>query len=258
MQDMDAGKRKCWRLSAVILSFLSALLLSCILLVLSVLAASHLTPGYFEKEYEKYGVRETLPELSVDGTDGLAAVTKHLRSYLLHGQDPEELQIKVNADGETRPFFTEREIGHMGDVRVLYMTGIRIAAFALIFIIIFMGSSRLLACENEPKIFRVSTGIGILCAAVPVLTGAAGMAVYVLGDFDRAFLRFHEVFFTNDLWIPDPAEGLLVRMLPQGFFFDTAYRIVLYYVVLMVLLIAAGAVLIVRGRRVPDYEYSAF
>ncbi|MBR2532540.1 MAG: DUF1461 domain-containing protein, partial [Lachnospiraceae bacterium] len=122
---MDAGKRKCWRLSAVVLSFLTALLLSYVLLVSSVLAVCYLTPGYFEKEYEKYDVLSNLPEMTMSHEDGLMAVTDHMMDYLLHGQQPEELQIEVMMDGEMRGFFSEREIAHMGDVRVLFMAGIR-------------------------------------------------------------------------------------------------------------------------------------
>ena len=51
---------------------------------------------------------------------------------------------------------------------------------------------------------------------------------------------------------------MLINIVPEGFFFDTATRIVLYYVVLMLLMIVAGIALIIRGRKMPDYEYSAF
>ena len=103
MQNLDAGKRKCWRLSAIILSLISAVLLSYVLLVGSILAVVYLTPGYFEKEYEKYDVLSSLPEMTMSEEDGLMAVTKHMKHFLLHGQQPEELQIEVMMDGEMRP-----------------------------------------------------------------------------------------------------------------------------------------------------------
>ena len=258
MQIVDAGKRKCWRLSAVILSFLSALLLSYSLLVASVFAVCYLTPGYFEHEYEKYDVLSSLPEMTMSKEDGLMAVTDHMMDYLLHGQDPQELQIEVMMDGEMRGFFSEREIAHMEDVRVLFMAAIRFLGFALILIILFMGSSRLLACENEPKIFRISTGIGFVAGGTLVLACFAALGAHIIRHFDQDFITFHHMFFNNDLWILDPSKDMLINIVPEGFFFDTATRIVVYYVVLMLLMIGFGVYLILRGRKMPDHAYSAF
>ena len=258
MQNLDAGKRKCWRLSAIILSLISAVLLSYVLLVGSILAVVYLTPGYFEKEYEKYDVLSSLPEMTMSEEDGLMAVTKHMKHFLLHGQQPEELQLEVMMGGEMRPFFSEREIAHMGDVRVLFMAGIRFVGFALILIILLMGTNRLLVCENEPKIFRISTGIGMVIGGTLVLAAFAALGAHIITHFDTDFVTFHHMFFDNDLWILNPAEDMLINIVPQGFFFDTASRIVLYYVVLMLLMIVAGIALIIRGRKMPDYEYSAF
>ena len=99
MQNLDAGKRKCWRLSAIILSLISAVLLSYVLLVGSILAVVYLTPGYFEKEYEKYDVLSSLPEMTMSEEDGLMAVTKHMKHFLLHGQQLEYcIQQAVKAD----------------------------------------------------------------------------------------------------------------------------------------------------------------
>ena len=36
---------------------------------------------------------------------------------------------------------------------------------------------------------------------------------------------FHHIFFNNNLWILDPAEDYMIRMLPEGFFYDMVMRI---------------------------------
>ncbi len=46
------------------------------------------------------------------------------------------------------------------------------------------------------------------------------VAVLALVGFDRLFLYFHLVSFSNDLWILDPRRDYLIAMFPQGFFFD--------------------------------------
>lgn len=32
-------------------------------------------------------------------------------------------------------------------------------------------------------------------------------------------------FFDNDLWLFDPAEDFMIRMLPEGLFYDMAFRV---------------------------------
>lgn len=54
-------------------------------------------------------------------------------------------------------------------------------------------------------------GLGIATAGVVFLAGA------LIVDFNTAFTVFHEIFFTNDLWLFDPAEDYMIRMLPEGF-----------------------------------------
>ena len=56
------------------------------------------------------------------------------------------------------------------------------------------------------------------------------MITVVLGglfasDFDKYFRIFHEIFFDNDQWMFDPATDYMIRMLPEGFFFDFVIRI---------------------------------
>ena len=63
-------------------------------------------------------------------------------------------------------------------------------------------------------------------ARYTVLGGGATLALVVLAGlgslvgFDRLFLVFHQLSFTNDLWKLDPRTDYLIAMFPQGFFFD--------------------------------------
>ena len=44
-------------------------------------------------------------------------------------------------------------------------------------------------------------------------------------DFDSAFNFFHEMLFTNDLWLLDPRTDLLIRICPQSMFMNMGLRI---------------------------------
>ena len=44
--------------------------------------------------------------------------------------------------------------------------------------------------------------------------------------FERLFLAFHEISFSNDFWQLDPRTDALIAMFPEGFFLDATLWIV--------------------------------
>ncbi len=52
------------------------------------------------------------------------------------------------------------------------------------------------------------------------------MAIWAAADFSTFWVSFHELFFTNDLWLLDPAKSVLINMVPAQFFYDLVMRIV--------------------------------
>lgn len=62
-----------------------------------------------------------------------------------------------------------------------------------------------------------------------------GLGILVVRDFNTVFVKFHELFFDNDLWIFDPAEDFMIRMLPEGLFYDFVIRIGLIFTAGLVL-----------------------
>ena len=46
-----------------------------------------------------------------------------------------------------------------------------------------------------------------------------------LTGFDKVFVTFHEISFSNDLWILDPRTDYLIMLFPFGFWFDTTIKI---------------------------------
>lgn len=70
--------------------------------------------------------------------------------------------------------------------------------------------------------------------------GLAGLLALACAlDFNRAFLAFHHLFFTNDLWLLNPATDLMIRLLPETFFAQVAGR-----AALLALLGPAGALVL--------------
>ena len=69
---------------------------------------------------------------------------------------------------------------------------------------------------------------GIAMAVFAAVLVFLGIAFTV--DFTRCFTIFHEMFFTNDLWMFDESTDYMIRMLPEGFFSDMVIRIVKVFV----------------------------
>ena len=57
-------------------------------------------------------------------------------------------------------------------------------------------------------------------------------------NFDYWFTWFHEKVFTNRLWMFDAEKDYMIRMLPEGFFYDMVMRIGACFVGGLILLAA--------------------
>ena len=229
-----------------ILAVLCAVFTIWILLVSSIEIVCYYIPGFFEHEYEKHDVLSQLPEMSMSEEDGLMAVTNHMMKYLRGDKDAENLQIVVKMDGEERGFFTERELMHMEDVRGLFVGAQRLRTAAAFMVIVLLLAIWMAEPMPEPgkikkaDLFRYDICIGLLRGSLAFLTAAAGLGIIVATNFSEAFITFHHTFFDNDLWILDPSVDMLVNIVPEGFFFDTAsLTLIIFGSVMLVLVLAA-------------------
>lgn len=196
-------------------------------LISSVQLVAYGDPEYkfFQKLYEKYTVTDAL---DMDMED-VMRVTKHMMAYL-NGEE-EELSIVVHVDGETQDFFNEQDRMHMADVRRLFAGGLRIRTISLglmgmlaVLLVIGKADWKRLLIEVYGKVLGVLVGMILLIV----------LACCV--DFTACFTIFHELLFTNDLWLFDPATDYMIRMLPEGFFVQIAARIVEVFVGFLALL----------------------
>ena len=82
-----------------------------------------------------------------------------------------------------------------------------------------------------------------------LLAAVAVLGIAVARDFNAVFTLFHEIFFDNDLWIFDPATDYMIRMLPEGFFYDFVFRIGGFFVGSLAVLGVVSAVCIFIEKR---------
>lgn len=136
--------------------------------------------------------------------------------------------------------FTERERLHMVDVRGLFEGG-RTLAIVCAWGALAMAVLTLLAGGRMALGKGIHIGVGFFIGLL------VGMIAWAAIDFTGWFTAMHELVFTNDLWLLDPNESMLINMLPEVFFFKAAQSIAVR-LALGVLLLELLAFLLQRGR----------
>ncbi len=199
-----------------------------VVLITSVEAVVYWNTGYFEKQYQKYDV---LKQVHME-MDDLLYVTDEMMDYLKGKR--EDLNVLTVVDGKERPFFNEKEIRHMVDVQGLFLGAIKGRRAASVLLLLLGG---LLLWKKQAVVLwrMLQWGIGLFFG------GMAGLALLISTDFTKYFTCFHLIFFDNDDWILNPKTDLLINIVPEGFFRDTAFLIAgLFLTVSAVIWLAAG------------------
>lgn len=195
-----------------------------VLLISSFEIVTYSSIRFYQHEYKKYDVASSLNMEMSDILD----VTKQMMAYLRGNRA--DLVVQTVVGGEPREFFNAQEKSHMSDVRNLFLGGLLVrkislgvAAVMILFVILLR---RKKWCYVLAEAFQIST---IIFTAFSVLLG-----IFITTDFNDVFIVFHKIFFTNNLWLFDPATSLMINMLPEGFFFDTVLAVGAIFLVFLV------------------------
>ena len=123
--------------------------------------------------------------------------------------------------------YNEREVLHMRDVKGLVKGVYRVSEITGLFMaLVIVGGF-----VNWGRAFVPMLGSLMRWGGGVTLSLAALVGLGALVGFDRLFLAFHLISFSNDLWQLDPRRDYLIAMFPQGFFFDATMLIALAVVV---------------------------
>ncbi len=194
------------------------------------------SPWLYRYGFEKYDVSKTtgLEEAALE------SVASGLISYFNSGE--EYISLKVEKEGKPFTLFNRREVLHLKDVKGLiwldYWLLIGTLAYALAYLGVHFSLRRPGRLRNLA--FSQVWGSGITLALVLAL----GLGSFF--NFERLFLEFHLLSFTNELWMLNPKKDYLIMLFPQGFFFDAAIFCLL--LAGMLALISAGVALFLLTR----------
>jgi integral membrane protein (TIGR01906 family) len=188
--------------------------------------------SYFEWHYQEHGVEEsTKMDLA-----NLMKVTDNMMDYLIDTRDT--LDMTAIIDGKEEEVFGEREKAHMVDVKHLFLMGKGMrdisgsVILALVIVLVALKKSLIFRWFRQLKYFFISSFIVVIAFGGIIST-----------DFNHYFTVFHEIFFSNDLWLLDPETDILINMVPEIFFFQTVLLILITFVIGIIITILLGNLL---------------
>ncbi len=197
---------------------LTALFIACIpvFLVTSNVRWVINAPFLYSYGFDKYMVAE---RTGIE-RDELIRAGAAFREYF--NNDEEILEVRVVQHGVLRSIYNDREIAHMTDVKGLvrgvWMLHVATGGYIGFFL---LGGALLFRRRWIGMAGDLLGRGGLLTLGLVAVVGLAALV-----GFDRLFLAFHLVSFSNDLWQLDPNRDVLLMMFPEGFFFDATMWIV--------------------------------
>ncbi|WP_303862566.1 TIGR01906 family membrane protein [Alkalibaculum bacchi] len=164
--------------------------------------------GFFRDQYVENGVVKTT-NIEIDD---LMKITDEIQDFLL--RDRQDFAIKGVIDGREQIVFKEREIVHMEDVKDLFHIGIILRNVCGLLIVI---CGIYFYKKDKRKLYKA-----MKYSAITFIVVGGLLAIITSQDFNKYFVVFHKIFFTNDYWILDPMESVLINMVDIHFFMSIA------------------------------------
>ncbi len=184
--------------------WMAAILVSLLILTMSI--------GFFaynKSVYMDLYAKNAVLEATGMDEENLSAVTDTLIGYMK--DDLESLDTQATIRGEERDVFGAREKAHMVDVKNLFQLNDALRGMFLGLILFLIGISM------WRGYYALIYSIAVKQFVVTILFSGSLMVVSMT-NFTAAFIKFHHMLFTNDLWLLDPKTDTLIQMLPEPFF----------------------------------------
>lgn len=190
---------------------------------------------FYLRGFERFGIRQTTGM----STEQLETATRQIQSYF---RDGTPITLQIDKEWGREPLFNERELHHLRDVRDLLNTLFGAQAIAVAYLPLY---AALTYRWHRGRSIQ-SLGAEALNAGLITILLLAGAGMLAASNFDRVFVQFHELSFSNDLWMLDPRTDYMIRMFPEGFWFESAMQIAGMTVVESLVIAGVGFVLRTR------------
>ena len=184
--------------------------------ILGIIFYNCFNPDFYKNFYSK----ENLAPNINTSNDELINNTSNLLDYL-------NSKAELNTS-----WFTEKDILHMKDVKTLY----NVSFYTMIFFIaVFIISTILIMVlyKNHTMFYITRTFNKTLLAFIVSIIVLSGIISY---NFNLFWIKFHQLLFSNDLWLLSPDESNLIKMVPEEFFISLITTIILHILLLFIAL----------------------
>lgn len=183
------------------------------------------TNSFYTEQYAAVNA-EKATGMSMEDLDKTTAM---LLDYLNDRRD--DLDLQVEKWGEVKPVFNEREISHMVDVKNLYATAAKVMYISLALALIIM--AYLFKKDGKAQFFISAVkGYKTSLAVAIILCVIFGVAFTV--GFNSFWTLFHEIVFTNDLWLLDPRTSTMINMYPLPFWLAMCTDMLIRFAVIFI------------------------
>lgn len=183
--------------------------------------------SYYLNSYEKNNILEVTGK----SLEELEIITVDIIDYL-KDKGKEEL---------ITPHFNEKEVLHMKDVQDLFNMA-RLVKYitATVSFIIIIYSIKTGFFKNLVRYLIIGLFSNHLILSI--------LSLIIAADFNKYWTIFHEIFFTNDLWLLNPKTDLMIQMLPEPFFSGISLRIGLSFFIILSIIQIIGFYYLKKGR----------
>lgn len=212
-----------------------------VFVIISTLEFAIFDKGFFMREAAANNV-STNTGLS---EEELSQVTDEIFKFLLGKRDDFNIEVQ-REDGRVTGLFTDEEMIHMHDVKVLFDAAVTaqiicgVIGLAMILLLYRFNKN----CIVQGLFIGSLIGLGILLFL--------GLAATM--DFTEVFELFHELIFTNDLWLLDPKTSVLINIVPEPYFIHLCLRTALYSAIVFGAMVI---IYIINKRKMKESEIQA-
>lgn len=238
-----SGRRLVSRVLAVAASLATALSILTFLVLTDIrLVASDI--GIYRQHFAASGA---VGRTGLEVDDLVRVITRVLDYSMGRRADLQFDRAELDGGPAGRPAFTQREVQHMVDVRALFAraeawrwTGLVVGLLGV--------ATAFVLLSRRGAVLSLAVAISAVSGLALAALGLVG--VLALTAFDPLWDLFHEVVFTNDLWLL-PRGSLLIEMLPLSLFQGLVLRVAALFALEAAVLLVAGLVIGRRMRRLP-------
>lgn len=189
-------------------------------ILLTILQVYSFNVDFYMDRFDEYNISD----ITKIDRDDLKTITVNLVDYLK--SDRKNLNMEAEINGIVEEVFGEREKNHMVDVKVLFDKGFLLRNLSLGLSLVALVI--LAVQKNNNDIFKSFLSSGVISLSLFAI-----LLLLMKIDFWKYFTYFHEIFFTNDLWLLNPETDVLIQMLPLEFFISISTRVVTWFIGIM-------------------------